>query len=273
MSLVMNLFACPLCKQSLIPYDNELRVVGLICGQGHRFDRAKEGYFNLLPVQFKQSKNPGDAPEQLQARRQFLRAGYYDALLQGLTDFIPPVSAMLDLGAGEGFFTHHFAHALPDSKVYGIDIAKQGMKMAAKQALPNNYFAVASSFELPVQTASMELVSRIYAPSKIEEVSRVLVSGGYFLLVAPGQDHLIGLRKAIYEKLRPHQENFQFDGFELIKQDHIKGSLLVESPEEMNALLNMTPFAWRLTTQKRAELLLQPFKDSFDFSLNLLRKI
>ncbi len=47
------------------------------CAENHQFDCAKEGYVNLLPVQHKRSKDPGDNAEMMQARRQFLDAGHY----------------------------------------------------------------------------------------------------------------------------------------------------------------------------------------------------
>ena len=64
----MKALICPLCAESLIPNPQ-----GLACSHRHQFDRAKEGYFHLLPVQYKHSKEPGDAKEQLQARRCFLQ--------------------------------------------------------------------------------------------------------------------------------------------------------------------------------------------------------
>jgi 23S rRNA (guanine745-N1)-methyltransferase len=50
------------------------------CPQRHQFDIAKEGYVNLLPVQHKRSRDPGDSAEMMQARRAFLDAGHYQPL-------------------------------------------------------------------------------------------------------------------------------------------------------------------------------------------------
>ncbi|MBE0772565.1 SAM-dependent methyltransferase, partial [Escherichia coli] len=47
------------------------------CPAGHRFDRARQGYLNLLPVQHKKSLDPGDNAAMVEARRQFLGAGHY----------------------------------------------------------------------------------------------------------------------------------------------------------------------------------------------------
>lgn len=47
-------YSCPLCHAPLSRSDNHYS-----CPQRHQFDLAKEGYVNLLPVQFKRSRDPG----------------------------------------------------------------------------------------------------------------------------------------------------------------------------------------------------------------------
>jgi hypothetical protein len=77
------------------------------CSQRHQFDIAKEGYVNLLPVQHKRSRDPGDSAEMMQARRAFLDAGHYQPLrdaiaLQLQMRLSAPAEAILDIGCGEG---------------------------------------------------------------------------------------------------------------------------------------------------------------------------
>ena len=70
----LNEFApwqCPLCGAPLAGD------VSLKCARNHSFDRAKEGYWHLLPVQSMRTKAPGDSKEMVAARRAFLNAGYY----------------------------------------------------------------------------------------------------------------------------------------------------------------------------------------------------
>jgi 23S rRNA (guanine745-N1)-methyltransferase len=99
-------YSCPLCHAPLERRDNSF-----ICPQRHQFDLAKEGYVNLLPVQFKRSRDPGDSAEMMQARRAFLDAGHYqplrDAICAYLHTFAP--TDLLDIGCGEGYYTHAFA--------------------------------------------------------------------------------------------------------------------------------------------------------------------
>ena len=90
-------YSCPLCHAPLERRDNSY-----ICPQRHQFDLAKEGYVNLLPVQFKRSRDPGDSAEMMQARRAFLDAGHYqplrDAICAYLQTFAP--TDLLDIGCG-----------------------------------------------------------------------------------------------------------------------------------------------------------------------------
>src|SRR5690606_37217402 len=194
-------FICPLCHQSL-----SLNAQGLTCANRHHFDRAREGYFNLLPAHHKNSREPGDAKQQLLARRQFLTAGFFAPLIPVLYSLIPvSTRTLLDIGCGEGYFTEALRQqmATPDF-VYGIDIAKTGVKLAAN-SYPGNY-AVASSFALPLADHSMDVITRIYAPSNDAELHRVLSPKGRVIIVTPGDQHLLGLRKLIYAQVRPHPQ-------------------------------------------------------------------
>lgn len=98
-------FSCPLCHQPLSREKNSY-----ICPQRHQFDMAKEGYVNLLPVQHKRSRDPGDSAEMIQARRAFLDAGHYqplrDAIVAQLRERLDEkATAVLDIGCGEGYYT------------------------------------------------------------------------------------------------------------------------------------------------------------------------
>ena len=49
---------------------------GLGCDGGHRFDQAKEGYWNLTQPQDKKSLNPGDNRDAVLARHRWLQRGH-----------------------------------------------------------------------------------------------------------------------------------------------------------------------------------------------------
>ena len=95
---------CPLCGGAL-QGENDLK-----CEKGHCFDRAREGYWHLLPVQSMRTKAPGDSKEMVAARRAFLNAGYYGIFGQALGELclahgVPAAKDaplhLLDAGCGE----------------------------------------------------------------------------------------------------------------------------------------------------------------------------
>ena len=266
----MKELRCPLCYQSLLQNSQ-----GLACANRHQFDRAKEGYFNLLPVQNKHSREPGDAKEQLQARRQFLQAGFFAPLKERLQALLPAATeTILDIGCGEGYFTAGFSAALPHAQVYGIDIAKAGVRLAAKAAKNKTAltYCVASSFDLPFADESMDLITRIYAPSKDDELLRVIKPGGSLVIVAPGENHLLGLRARIYRDVRPHLPPATPQGFVVAGQHRLSCELMVREREMCAALLAMTPFAWRLAPDLRDAILAAELRDSLDFTISLYSK-
>ena len=143
---------CPLCGEKLTG-DSTLK-----CTKGHCFDRAKEGYWHLLPVQSMRTKAPGDSKEMVAARRAFLNAGYYGifgkAVGELCAEYGQPASPeaalhLLDAGCGEGWYDRCIAQALAEKgrrvQLAGFDIAKPAVRLAAK-ALPTAQYAVASSF-------------------------------------------------------------------------------------------------------------------------------
>lgn len=266
----MNELRCPLCHLPLLQ-----NTQGLACTNRHQFDRAKEGYFNLLPVQNKHSREPGDAKEQLQARRQFLQAGFFELLKIRLQELLPTsTKTLLDIGCGEGYFTAGLSDAIPQAQVYGIDIAKAGVRMAAKMEKDKTglTYCVASSFDLPFADESMGVVTRIYAPSKDTELWRVIKPGGLLVVVTPGENHLFGLRSRIYKDVRPHPQPITPEGFTVINHYRLESDLQVENREMRAALLAMTPFAWRLAPGLREAILASELRDSLDFTLSVYSK-
>ena len=75
MDYTPSFFRCPLCAAPLEDAPTVLR-----CPSGHAFDKAREGYTNLLPANQKHSKAPGDDKGMSAARRAFLDKGWYKPL-------------------------------------------------------------------------------------------------------------------------------------------------------------------------------------------------
>ncbi|WP_158784871.1 23S rRNA (guanine(745)-N(1))-methyltransferase [Pantoea sp. BAV 3049] len=268
-------YLCPLCHQPLLPEASVWR-----CENRHQFDRAKEGYVNLLPVQHKRSRQPGDSADMMQARREFLDAGHYQALQQKVCELFErvlpqsPVS-LLDIGCGEGYYTHEVANRLQargEALIYGLDVSKVAVRSGAKR-YHNVEFCVASSHRLPFAGAQFDAVLRIYAPCKAEELARVVRDNGYVLTVTPGPRHLIQFKELIYQEVKLHDETPErMDGFELVEQHSLNYPLRLNS-EESAALLQMTPFAWRARPEVWGVLATtSEFACETDFTLRLWQR-
>lgn len=265
-------FSCPLCHTPLSRSERSFS-----CENRHQFDIAKEGYVNLLPVQHKRSRDPGDSAEMMQARRAFLDAGHYqplrDAISEQLKVSLPAeASAILDIGCGEGYYTNAFAESRQDVQTFGLDVSKAAIRAAAKR-YPQVMFCVASSHRLPFQESSIDAVVRIYAPCKAEELSRVVKPGGMVITAAPGPRHLLELKGLIYKEAQLHAPDAgEIEGFEVIEQQSIAYEMNLTGTQAV-ALLQMTPFAWRAKPEMWETLAKEEhFRCQTDFTLHCLRR-
>ncbi len=234
---------CPLCHSSLVQAANSYR-----CEKGHQYDVAKEGYLNLLPVQHKRSKEPGDSSEMIQARRAFLDAGHYQPLRETISDVLKQLSpkALLDIGCGEGYYTGDFAVVRSDieGETYGLDVSKVAIRYAAKR-YRDARFCVASSQRLPFADESMDAIIRIFAPCNAAELARVVKPGGVVITATPGPRHLFQLKELIYQQVELHHEVVEEMPHFILKQTLQPAWNMALTGEQATTLLQMTPFAWR----------------------------
>lgn len=263
------MYRCPLCQHPLALADRQYQ-----CINRHSFDIAREGYVNLLPVQLKNSKDPGDNKEMMAARRAFLTAGWYAPLAEAVASWLTELKpeALLDLGCGEGYYTATIKNSLPTSDVYGVDISKSAIRFAAK-AHSTIHFSVASAYQLPFADNSFDTIVRIYAPSKAGELQRLIRSGGHLLTVTPGPAHLIEIKQAVYDKVRLHDDAIgHIDGFNHLSRKQLQFNLNFAKPDDVMALVQMVPLAWKFTSEHK-----QQFADSLptisiDFLLDLYQR-
>ena len=268
----MPCYQCPLCHLPLVRADNYWYCAGL-----HRFDCAREGYVNLLPVQFKRSKIPGDNQDMMRSRRAFLDAGYYQLLRERVVGVIlamqpQPMGNWLDIGCGEGYYTAALAEQFPHGQVYGLDIAKNAIRAAAKR-YPRVQFSVASSQRLPFNDQVLDGIVRIYAPCNPAEMLRTVKPGALMVTVAPGPRHLFQLKAQIYPQVLHHAlKDEQFPGFTPVLSERLSYEMDL-SGDAAAALLQMTPFAWRASVDLMARLSELPhFSCETDFIIRAWRR-
>ncbi len=270
-------WTCPLCQLSLTLNTAQRQYR---CANNHCFDIAKEGYCNLIPAQQKNSKNPGDSKAMIRARRLFLAAGYYDNLAQTVANIvadIKPQQALhcLEVGCGEGYYLRQIAAQMPDAHYYGIDISKEAIRLAAKgDSSKQHQYAVASSYNIPLQKHSMDVIIRNFAPAPSSQIMRLLKPGGLFIVVTPGAKHLYQLRQQIYRKPTLHDNPVTaVEGFDLVGQQRLQRTIHIQGLAEVSSLLQMTPYYWQTSeTDKDTLNTLDELSCSTDFVVSLFRQ-
>lgn len=238
----MNLL-CPICSEQLDHMDRQYR-----CSLNHSFDIARQGYVNLLTVQQKHSLNPGDTREQVLSRREFLEAGFYQPIADTLIAEAKNRNIsgqILDVGCGEGWYSAQLADAL-GAPLTGLDISKEAVRCAAAKYKGKQWLCATAS-HIPVEDASVDLLTSLFALTLPVEFARVLKPGGYFFQVLAAEDHLLGLKSIIYDKLNFKEKNTvpELPGFTLIKTIPVRFSFTVEGKQIQN-LFSMTPHVFRV---------------------------
>ena len=275
-----RVFVCPVCRAVLRANGRSLR-----CASGHTYDMARSGYVNLLPPGRKSNARSGDPDSMVRARREFLSGGYYDRYVREAASLAAPFfggGVMLDAACGEGHHTLILAESLRPALAVGIDASKKAADAAAKAANASSKaanslsavsesdsgadflhssdslkqspvftsrtgfaFAAGNIFDMPVASASCGLVTVLFAPIPFDEARRVLDVGGVLLTAGAGAEHLIELRRLIYDEVRIKKPaDTKPDGFCEVRSENISYKLELD-PSSLLALFEMTPFCFR----------------------------
>jgi len=255
----MIALTCPVCGAGLLR-----EASGLRCDNNHSFDRARRGYVNLLPVQFRRSKQPGDDSGMVEARAQFLAQGFYAPIQQQLIQLIrenlqPHRNHCLDIGCGEGYYARAVAAALPSASIAALDISKAAIHAACHDsAHPRNSaidWFVASNAHLPMPDKSIDVCWSLFTPLQCDELARVIKQDGVLIVVGAGENHLIELRQQIYDdvRIKPFALPAALDGWQ--RRDHaLRFSFDVDN-NALQQLLQMTPHFWRVAPARKEPLL------------------
>ncbi len=249
--------ACPLDGGPLRRHGTSWR-----CDAGHCFDLAAQGYTNLLPVQQKRSRDPGDSKEMVAARRRYLNAGFYQPIAALVSRTVLAnlpagrAAACLDAGCGEGYYLRELAAAGDGQRLalLGLDISKWAVLAAAKQDKRPNW-VVGSNAKLPVLPATLDRVLCMFGFPVYAECARVLRPGGERLQVDAGRDHLRELREIIYPTLKPERaaEPLSPAGFSVLPAESLRYTVTLGGAEQIGDLLTMTPHLYRASAEGRAK--------------------
>lgn len=268
-------FACPKCKGELTLDGNTKK-----CKSNHCYDKAKAGYYNLLLGVG--GGTHGDNAEMVEARRVFLSGGYYSPLAKRLAELVvshtPRGGCVLDAGCGEGYYTDTVERALCErdgsSNLLAFDISRDAVKYAAKRNRAVS-LAVATAYDMPLANGTVDTVYNVFSPLAKDEVRRVLKSGGRFIMVYPGPDHLFGLKSLIYKTpYKNEPEETCIDGFRLTSHEVLSYEIRLDTPESVASLFMMTPYAYRTPREDRERILsLSSVTTGVEFIIDVYEKV
>ncbi|MBR6653997.1 MAG: methyltransferase domain-containing protein, partial [Oscillospiraceae bacterium] len=219
---------CPVCDAVL--WENEK---GYFCTKGHRYDKAKQNYVNLLMSNKKSEKRHGDDKLMVKARTDFLDKGYYECLQRALCEaaakYVEDYVNLLDVGCGEGYYTGAVKKAIENTgkvcDALGLDISKEAL-IAANKRDKSLRLVVGSSNSLPVPDESCDIVMNVFAPLDDGEVLRVLRPGGMLLRAVPDVGHLMGLKRAVYDTAYANPEpEYSPEGFECVEAINVRDEI------------------------------------------------
>ena len=244
-------FVCPICQENLALIESSLK-----CCNRHSFDLAKFGYVNLAP-QIKQSANYDK--ENFQNRQQILEAGFYQAILEGVSDLLatnPSAKTVLDIGCGEGFYSRKLQESHSEKTFYAFDISKDSVQIAAKSE-PNwavNWF-VGDLARLPITDASMDILLDIFSPANYGEFRRVLSKDGILIKVIPTENHLKEIRQKVQDQLTNKDYSNQdiknhFQEHFTILSSQTASLTKTITTEQLQSLLSMTPLLFHVDQSK-----------------------
>lgn len=259
----------------------------LVCEAGHTFDVSHKGYVNFVPAQ---KPLKGYSKAFFEARREFLSWGYYDHVLQAVSQVVLKAAAdarandrfrVLDAGCAEGYYLRGIRQAIQstDAKVdkaqanaaqatsgtgpiaptetllIGADISKDAVRLAAGGGDPNLWI-VDDVANLALADASMDCILNVFTPANYREFRRVLRHGGMLVKVVPGPRHLEQLRRALGDG--DHDEG---DVMRIFQRNCDTTAVIPATrtfdvpPERVPTLIGMTPLAFRLDEAQRRKIM------------------
>lgn len=282
--------ACPIDGHRLKYCHPHGETARLQCAGGHSFDIARQGYANLLGVQDKRSRDPGDSREMVAARSRILASGLYQPLAQRLAGLAGALSAaqtlasgplcVLDAGCGEGYYLEQCLAGLRATRTVqgiGLDISKWAVMAAARRPLAGVAWLVGSNRNPPVMAGTVDMIICGFGFPDYAAFSRILRPGGYLLMLDPAENHLVELRRVIYPSLKPYRPtDFSrafAEGLRLSGRERLTRRVVGVQPPQIQDILVMSPHLYKATAQGKAAAFALPGIDlTLDVNFSVLEK-
>ena len=262
---------CPVCKKNLTD-----AATAFVCENGHTFDKAKEGYVNLLTGRHRQGSLIGDNRDMAKARRRFLETGHYDFLAEAIAGLLyeqhKENGTLLDISCGEGYYTDYLRRET-NADVLGFDISKEMIRLAAKK-YKDVLFFVANIAAIPLPDGSVDAAVQICAPFHEKEFSRILKPDGVLLSVVPGKRHLWELKETLYD--HPYENQPDKSDYPTLTVSGVKSvnrTVTIRDRETIADLFAMTPYSYRTSEKDRQKLLsLESLTTQLNFDIRIFKK-
>lgn len=250
---------CPICGAEM--FVSAEAGASLLCkGQRrHCYDFSSSGYVNLMPPGH---TDGGDSKEAVRARREFLSADLYrpvaDELAKTLAEYLKSDGAIVvDAGCGEGYYTARIAEE--GFLVSGVDLSRPAVDSAVKlifsRGISRAFFCVGSVYSLPFADETVDAVVNVFAPCAEKEFCRALKKDGILCVVYAGRDHLMGLKRAIYDVVRENEERRDMPvEMELLEERRVKYNITLNDSKNIKNLFAMTPYYWKTSPSDSEKL-------------------
>ncbi len=247
-----DILCCPVCGAKTNKEGNSLFCCGV---KRHCFDFSADGYLNLAAAR---AAGGGDDATLIAARTAFLSRGYYAPLAARIGDLLHAHAGgkrVVDAGCGEGYYTCRLA--ADGFYTLGFDLSKRGVRVAARAARRaglDALFAVASVYTLPVADGTVDAVISLFAPIAEEEVLRVLKPGGILIAVGAGRDHLLSLKRVLYDTPRENEARADLPvKMRALHREVLDFIMELDAPA-IESLFAMTPYYYRTSAEGKARL-------------------
>ena len=275
-TIIEDFFKCPVCggKMKITEDGKSAKCDGENPkNKQHSFDFSSDGYLSF-------GATGGDSKAAVAARRAFLSTKAYELAALPIRDavkrYVPACKLLVDAGCGEGYYTSMLSEM--SENTVGFDLSKFACAAGAKQAKRDGkdglLYATASVFELPLEDGCADAVTNIFAPCAEEEYKRILKPGGYLFVVGAGREHLMGLKKAIYDDVYENGERADLPK-NMEKVDCIDAhySRKICGKDNIAALFSMTPYYWRTNEGDKEKLAsLDELVTDIHFEINVYKK-
>ncbi|MGW0522421.1 putative RNA methyltransferase [Crossiella sp. NPDC003009] len=267
-SEVLPLLACPHCGLGLAAEGRAVR-----CAAGHSFDVARQGYLSLLAGDA--GAGTGDTAAMVAARAEFLGAGHFRPVAAAVSAAAGEAlaaagaaaaareeaaagkasvaggatgGAVVDLGAGTGYYLGQVLRGAPEAVGLALDLSKFAARRAAREH-PRLGAVVCDAWRrLPVRDGVASVVLNVFAPRNGPELARILAPGGRLVVVTPEAGHLgelvaaLGLLRVDEGKAWRVEE--KLGAYFTRVDDEVRSFELSLAHRDIATVVGMGPSAW-----------------------------